>query len=218
MTGGRPLPAALAVFERRPAPHWIPVLLPIGLVLLFVGQLLVANSFALARHPVSSFAAQFTFDGATVRDHYLTMQAQGTLDAFITSRRLDYVFILGLALTTTLAPIIYARLQPPGSRLRALDLICVWIMPLSPLLDAIENVLEFAMLNTVLSDPNAVPHTLTVTQSWLSVAKYATGPPIGLGLLTVNVIALTLTAIRTGGPGAPATPADTPPPGEPVRR
>lgn len=176
----------LSIFERWPQQRWIPVMLPIAIVLLVVGQLLVANSFTQSRFPVSSYAAQFTFSGPLLKSYYAVLIEQGTMDAYVRSRWLDFVFIAGLLCTTLLAPIIYARLHPIGSVWRRINLLIVPLMPISPLVDAVENCLEFFML----ANPAYFPDELAVLQSISSVVKYASGPVVGLSALALNVTLL----------------------------
>lgn len=184
-------PHYLTIFEHWPSVKWISITMPIFVALLVTGHFVFAAAFAEARYPVTSFAAQFSFSGPTVKSYYAVLQQQGTLEYYARAQWLDFVFIAGLAGTVFFVSIIFTRIQPPHSTMRHLNLYALPFVMLSPLADALENVL----ILTTLAYPTTFPDWMAVAGSSLDVLKYISGPGLGSLLTIINIGALIYTRI-----------------------
>lgn len=157
-----------------------------------VGGLMLANGwFARSNIGEALFAVQLAFDADTIRDQYARLIDQGTLDTYIVTQVLDYLFITGLAAFGWLLHRLIARAHSPGSHWHRLARLGGLLVVTSAGFDAVENLVAFAML----ADPSGFPSLLAPIYSSLAAAKWAIAF-IGVPLLAVELGAVIARRIR----------------------
>lgn len=157
-----------------------------------VGGLMLANAwFARSNIGEELFAVQLAFNADVIRDQYARLVAQGTLDTYVTTQVLDYLFITGLAAFGWLLHRLIARAHPPGSRWHRIARFGGLLVVTSAGLDAVENLFAFAML----ADPSGFLSWLAPIYSSLAAAKWAIAF-IGVPLLLVQLGAVVIRFTR----------------------
>lgn len=179
--------------ESWPPGHWLRFLVPISLTLAVAGNVLVSASFEAARYPVSLFEAQLAFSGPQIKEHYVTLIEQGTLDIFVRTQLLDFVFIVGLMLTYFFLHVATARAHQPGSFWRRFALALAVVLPILATSDALENLTSFIML----ADPTGFPNWLAYVYSSFAAFKWAVNA-LGVGVIIIELIVLASVKLRLG--------------------
>lgn len=135
------------------------------------------------------FAVQLAFDLDVIRNQYAGLVEQGTLDTYVTTQVLDYLFISGLAAFGSLLHRLIARAHTLGSRWHRLARFGGLLVVTSAGFDAVENLVAFAML----ADPSGFPSLLAPIYSSLAAVKWAIafiGGPLLLAELGAVVVRL----------------------------
>ncbi len=134
-----------------------------------VGGLMIANAwFAKSDIGEELFAVQLAFDPDVIREQYARLVAQDTLDTYVQTQVLDYLFITGLAAFGWLLHRLIARAHVPGSRWHRVARFGGLLVVTSAAFDALENLVAFAML----ADTTGFPDVLAPIYSTLAAVKW----------------------------------------------
>ncbi|MBK1878291.1 hypothetical protein [Pelagicoccus mobilis] len=144
-----------------------------------VSQVWLDSFYDRSKFPVPFYVGQTTFDAAELKGYYAHMINEGTLGIYVQTQLVDFVFmaasfvflliLAGTALRTLPAAI---RESKFGNFAKAM----LWVMPLAPVFDAIENLTSFVML----ANPQDFAYWLVYPYSSFAVVKFAL---FGLGYL-----------------------------------
>ncbi len=129
-------------------------------------------SYALSKFPVPFYIGQTRFSGEAIKADYQFLIDQGTLNIFIQTQLIDYVFMLAsfIAFFCLAAAVLRSIPKSPSfSILRRLGIFMLWLTPMGALMDAFENLVSFVML----ADPLGFPNWLAYPYSGFAVAKFA---------------------------------------------
>lgn len=151
----------------HPAAWW-------GLAIVFVAvfqltQRWLDSLYTLSRFPVPYYIGQTTFDAARVKSYYAVLIEQGTLDRYVWVQIADYGYMATVfAAFVTLMIAVYRSL-PSNHWLKAIAFSMIFIAPMAPVFDALENLVSFVML----SNPTGFSDWLVHPYSALACAKFA---------------------------------------------
>lgn len=152
---------------------------------LMVGGLAVATaSFEESGIAADLFAVQLAFDPDVIRAQYEGLLARGTFDVYVRTQVLDYLFIVGLGGFGWLLHALVGRVHVPGSRWHRVARIGGRLVVTSAALDAVENLVSFAML----ADPAGFPELLAPIYSSIAAAKWLIAL-VGAPLLVTELVA-----------------------------
>lgn len=143
-------------------------------------------SYAASGHPVDYATGQLAFDAEKIEGYYRVMQAAGTLDVYWRTQMIDFGFIAAVMVLALLLGTLVARLGGAGSWGRRLGVWAALAGMAGAGMDAVENLLSFAML----AQPQAISQALAMTYSSAAAVKFA--------LLTL-AMALILLSVILGG-------------------
>jgi hypothetical protein len=103
--------------------------------------------YALSKYPPSLFPGQLAFSPEKVKGWYQFLIDNNTLDVYITTQYIDFIFILGLMATIFFTQLLIAKLNPTPSKWYAFAIsMCFW-GPLLATADIWENIVTLTMLN-----------------------------------------------------------------------
>ncbi len=126
-------------------------------------------SYQASLFPVPYYVGQLAFDAAQLKSYYSVMLQQGSLDIYVQTQIIDFVFILSTLLLHGVVTLLLARLQPQASRLRRAAFWLVLVAPLAPVFDSLENLVSFVML----ANPLEFSAALALIYSGFAAAKFA---------------------------------------------
>jgi hypothetical protein len=175
----------------RPSRAQLATFLAVSILLAAAGYVAVEISFAAARYPVPLLEGQLAFSGSAIKSHYATLLAQGTIEQFVLTQVVDFVWIIGLMLTLFCAHVAMARAQPAGSSWRRFALRLAVVAPLIAASDACENAVSFLML----ADPAGFPDWLALLYSGFAAIKWSWAG-IGVTLVVIQIGALVASRTR----------------------
>lgn len=148
------------------------------------------RSYAASGHPVDYATGQTTFDGGAIKEYYAEMQANGTLDVYVSTQLIDFGFIFGMICIALFVCTLIARLGREGSFARKAGVLAGLSVIAGALCDAIENGVSFIML----ANPAGFADWLALPYSAFASIKFAL---ITLGMLLVLVSLLSSLVGRT---------------------
>jgi hypothetical protein len=141
--------------------------------LAFVFNLVVSywlnSSYAESRFPVPYFEAQLSFDHLKLKNWYGFLIEKGTLQTYIQTQHIDFLFIASTVLLHLFALLLLSRLFSEKTTWRRLMVVSALIAMVAPLADAIENFISYVML----ANPLAFPAPLAIVYSSFSALKFA---------------------------------------------
>ena len=159
-------------------------------VLLIASNLVLEMSYAASRHPVSFAQGQTTFDGEQIKSYYATMSSTSTLDVYVRTQLIDFVFIAAVALSGYLLATLLRRIHRDtgfgGVTARLVGI----ALPVGAGFDVIENLVSFVML----ADPAGFPGWLAIPYSTAAVLKFGF---MGLGMLSAVLSVLWIVIARS---------------------
>ncbi|QQS60133.1 hypothetical protein IPN41_03335 [Candidatus Falkowbacteria bacterium] len=155
-------------------------------IAILVGGLLSANTYyELSRYPVRLFAGQLAFSPEKVAEWYQFLVANDTLNIYIKTQYIDFIFIFGLMATIFFTQLLIVKLNTKGSRWYTFAVgMCFW----GPLL-ATADIWENLTTLTMLSNPTGFTPTLAYIASSFTVWKLSWSL-IGTTLVVVQLISL----------------------------
>lgn len=156
--------------------HWQSKLSTTHLVIITIAALVfnlwatdVLNaSYAASGFPVPYWQAQLSFDHEKLKGWYDHLIGKGTLEKYVQTQNLDFIFIASVLVLHTAALLAISRLVPVRSRAR---LFIVWASLLAiaaPLADGIENVISYIML----ANPTDFAPSLALVYSSFAAVKF----------------------------------------------
>lgn len=113
------------------------------------------RSQAASRLPVPYWEAQLSFSPEQLRGWYGQLLQQGTLDTYVRTQHIDFLFIASTLALHFLALVALSRLFAKGSALRRGLVLAACLSTIAPLADAAENLACYAMLARPLDFPPA---------------------------------------------------------------
>lgn len=130
-------------------------------------------SYAASQHPVDYATGQLAFDAHVIEGYYAHMIEAGSLHIYWQTQFIDFGFIAAVMTVAMLSGTLAARLGERMNRLGVwgwrLGLAAAVLGVAGATLDALENLLSFAML----SRPQAIPQILAQTYSTVAALKFA---------------------------------------------
>ncbi|RQP23084.1 hypothetical protein DZC73_18340 [Albitalea terrae] len=126
-------------------------------------------SYAASKYPVPYYVAQLSFSAEKIKGWYAAMLQTGTLDVYVRTQNIDFVFILSTLLLHFFALVLVSRAFREGSRGRTWMVACAFISAIAPLADASENLVSYVML----ANPTTFADWLAVLYSSCSAIKFA---------------------------------------------
>lgn len=129
-------------------------------------------SYANSQFPVPFYIGQTTFDANELKAYYQVLLDKGTLDIYLKTQLIDYVFMAGTFVSFfCLASAVMQSLKlarMPTLFIR-IAIFFVWFAPLAAAFDALENLVSFIML----ADPQGFANWLVMPYSSFAVTKFA---------------------------------------------
>ncbi len=135
---------------------------------LFASRILGA-SYAASQFPVPYQVAQLSFDHHKLKGWYAFLIERGTLDAYLQTQHIDFIFIVSVFLLHLLALLLIARLFPAASKQRRWMETAAVLSTLAPIADALENLVSYLML----AQPLDFHPGLALVYSSLAALKFA---------------------------------------------
>lgn len=144
-------------------------------------------SYAASRHPVDYMTGQTSFSGETVKGYYATMSDAGTLDIYVKTQLIDFLFIFGFLGIGLFVCTLIARLGRDASFGRKAGLGAGLAFIAGGVSDMIENGWSFVML----ANPANFADWLAIPYSAFAVLKF--------GLITLGMAMLLVSLLSTFG-------------------
>lgn len=139
-------------------------------------------SYAASQYPVDYVTAQTSFSGKTLKEYFATMSEAGTLDIYVRTQMIDFLFILGFLGIGLFVCTLFARLGRPQSLGRRLGTIAGLAVIAGGLCDMIENAWSFVML----ANPSDFADWLAIPYSTFAAVKFGL-IALGLALLVASL-------------------------------
>lgn len=127
------------------------------------------QSQAASRLPVPYWEAQLSFSPELLRDWYGQLLQQGTLDTYVRTQHIDFLFIASTLALHFLALMAVSRLFAARSALRRGLVVAACLSTIAPLADAAENLVCYAML----ARPLDFPPVWSYVYSGFAAVKFA---------------------------------------------
>jgi hypothetical protein len=127
------------------------------------------SSYAESRFPVPYFEAQLSFDHLKLKNWYGFLIEKGTLQTYIQTQHVDFLFIASTVVLHLFALLLLSRLFSEKTTWRRLMVVSALIAMFAPLADAIENFISYVML----AHPLTFPAPLAIVYSSFSALKFA---------------------------------------------
>ena len=176
--------------------------LALGTAIAFAGNQLATSwlnqSQAASKLPVPYYVAQLSFNPSQLKAWYAGMLQQGTLDVYLRTQHIDFLFILSTLALHVLALLWLSRAFAPASRLRRWMSGAACLSAIAPLADACENLVCYAMLARPLDFPDA----LAYVYSSCSTVKFAFFV-FAYGVGVAGLVAAAVVRIRRMGCAVP---------------
>ena len=160
------------LFQQWQSKFTAPQLMVIGLLALlfnfWVTDLLNA-SYASSGFPVPYWQAQLSFDANKLKGWYQILIERGTLDRYIQTQHIDFVFIASVLILHIVVLLAISRALPANSGLRRAMIIAAMLSAIAPIADALENGISYIML----ANPADFAEGLAWIYSSLAAVKFA---------------------------------------------
>lgn len=147
-------------------------LMVIGLLALlfnFWATDLLNASYASSGFPVPYWQAQLSFDANKLKGWYQILIERGTLDRYIQTQHIDFVFIASVLILHIVVLLAISRALPANSGLRRAMIIAAMLSAIAPIADALENGISYIML----ANPADFADGLAWAYSSLAAVKFA---------------------------------------------
>jgi hypothetical protein len=127
------------------------------------------ESYAQSLFPVPYYEAQLSFSAEKLKGWYGFLIENGTLDVYVRTQHIDFLFILSVLLLHVSALLLISRLFKKGGRWRRAMIYCALLAALAPAADAAENAVSYIML----ANPLGFPGWLALIYSSFAALKFA---------------------------------------------
>ncbi|WP_341675468.1 hypothetical protein [Niveibacterium sp. SC-1] len=158
----------IQTLSRTPSGFVLWLSVPVALVLRGLAMNILNASYAASRYPVPYHVAQLSFSAERIKGWYATMIQLGTLQTYVHTQNIDFLFIASVALLHPLALLAVSRLFPLLSRGRSWLVGAALISLIAPLCDALENLVSYVML----ADPTGFAPAWAWVYSSFSAVKF----------------------------------------------
>ena len=126
-------------------------------------------SYASSGFPVPYWQAQLSFDANKLKGWYQILIERGTLDRYIQTQHIDFVFIASVLILHIVVLLAISRALSANSGLRRAMIVAAMLSALAPLADALENGISYVML----ANPADFAEGLAWIYSSLAAVKFA---------------------------------------------
>ena len=141
----------------------------LALLLNFWAMEVLNTSYASSGFPVPYWQAQLSFDAVKIKGWYQVLIERGTLDRYIQTQYIDYVFIVSVLILQVVFLLAISRAMPADSWMRRAMIGAAMLSTIAPIADALENVVSYVML----ANPLGFANGLAWVYSSLAVVKFA---------------------------------------------
>lgn len=176
--------------NHKPSLGWLALISVVSFGLMGAANTLLEESYSKSKFPVPFAVGQTTFDGELLKSYYKTMIDLGTLDIFVKTQFIDFLFIITVILMGLSLWAFVARLHQPDTFFRKAGLWFALSLPLAGISDAIENLISFILLASPLDFPN----WLAIPYSAVAVIKFGFWT-IGMVWLAISLVALIISFV-----------------------
>lgn len=159
----------IEVAKRQPSTVAVLILLILSYAFNIYASDLLTRSYQESLFPVPYFEAQLSFDAQRIKEWYGFLIEHNTLDKYLQTQHIDYLFMLSVLLLHFFALLFVSRLFPSASRWRRGLIICALISSLAPIADGLENLVSYVML----ADPLEFSSYLAILYSSFAALKFA---------------------------------------------
>ncbi|MDO3381073.1 hypothetical protein [Gilvimarinus algae] len=160
--------------------------------------------YARSEFPVPYYIGQTRFSGEVLKGYYRELLEKGTLDVYIQTQLVDYVFMVAtfLSFFCLAAAVLHTvhKVYGEGILLR-IARVFVWLAPSAALMDALENLISFVML----ANPTGFANWLAIPYSSFAVCKFAIFAVTYVWVITAVVLSVVggaVKAVRRLRPGS----------------
>ena len=150
------------------APQLIVMSLLALLFNLWATELLNA-SYATSGFPVPYWQAQLSFDANKLKAWYQVLIERGTLDRYIQTQHIDFVFIASVLILHVVVLLAISRALPSNSWMRRAMIGAAMLSTIAPMADALENGMSYIML----ANPANFAEGLAWAYSSVAAIKFA---------------------------------------------
>jgi hypothetical protein len=170
---------------------WVITTLITSIAFLVGGLVSANNYYELSKYPVRLFAGQLAFNPERVAEWYQFLISNNTLDLYIQTQYLDFIFIFGLMATIFFTQILLVKLNPKESGWYRFAVgMCLW----GPFL-ASADIWENLTTLTMLENPANFAPWLAYLASSFTVWKLSWSL-IGTSLVVIQFISLGYRKLR----------------------
>ena len=137
-----------------------------------VAQIWLDGFYARSEFPVPYYIGQTRFNGETIKGYYQVLIEKGTLDIYVQTQLVDYVFMAATFLSFfCLAAAVMRSVRSVFTEgwLLSIARVFVWLAPCAAVMDALENLVSFFML----ANPTDFADWLAIPYSAFAVSKFA---------------------------------------------
>ena len=190
MSNSHPTPFAklrnfITALNHKPALYWLALASIVTFVMTGFANTILEESYRKSQFPVPFAVGQTTFNGTLLKSYFKYMIDQGTLDIFVQTQLIDFLFIISVILMGFFIWIFVARLHQADTFFRNAGLWFSLSLPLAGISDVIENLISFVLL----ANPLGFSNWLAIVYSTVAVIKFAFWT-IGLVWLMLSLLAL----------------------------
>ena len=175
------------------APLWMHVTATLASFAVFQGtRIFLDKLYAASQHPVDFATGQLAFDGAMTLGYYDAMRESGTFGMYVQTQMFDFAFIASVIAFGICFGTLLARMGQVGSLVRKLGLSASAFAVVGGLLDALENLMSFVLMQF----ETAIPQVLAFIYSSFAALKFVSLTMAmalavcalisGLGVMTLN--------------------------------
>jgi hypothetical protein len=129
---------------------------------------LLDTAYAASRFPVPYWQAQLSFDHFKLKGWYDFLIKNETLDLYIHTQFIDFIFIVSVLILHTAALLALSRAVPAPSTARRAFIWAALLSAIAPLADAVENGISFIML----ANPAGFEPLLAIAYSTVAAIKF----------------------------------------------
>jgi hypothetical protein len=157
------------LLKTRPSAGTLALVVLAALVFNLQASAWLNDSYALSRFPVPYFQAQLSFDASAIKGWYAQLIDMGTLDIYVRTQHIDFLFIVSVLLLHVSALLLVSRLFPAESCGRRWMVGAALLSASAPAFDALENAVSYLML----ANPLDFADGLALLYSSLAALKFA---------------------------------------------
>jgi hypothetical protein len=130
---------------------------------------LLNASYATSGFPVPYWQAQLSFDANKLKGWYQVLIERGTLDRYIQTQHVDFVFIVSVLILHVVVLLAISRALPSNSWMRRAMIGAAMLSTIAPMADALENGISYIML----ANPANFAEGLAWAYSSVAAVKFA---------------------------------------------